>query len=33
MVQMQNLRNSSLQATGYVLVAIEDTHPQLIVIG
>ena len=33
MVQMENRRNSSVQATGYVLVKIEDTRPQLIVIG
>jgi hypothetical protein len=33
MVQMENRRNSSVQATGYVLVNIEDTRPQLIVIG
>jgi hypothetical protein len=33
MVYMENRRNSSLQATGYVLVQIEDTHPQMILIG
>jgi hypothetical protein len=33
MVYMENRRNSSLQATGYVLVKVEDTRPQLIVIG
>ncbi|CAF1470524.1 unnamed protein product [Adineta ricciae] len=33
MVHMQNHRNSSIEATGYLLVRIEDTHPQLIVIG
>ncbi len=33
MVYMENLRNSSLQATGYVLVKVEDSRPQLIVIG
>ncbi len=33
MVQMENRRNSSRQATGYVLVKIEDTRPQLIAIG
>ena len=32
MVQMENRRNSSLQATGYVLVAVEDTRPQMILI-
>jgi hypothetical protein len=33
MVQMENRRNSSLQATGYVLVQVEDTRPQMILIG
>jgi hypothetical protein len=33
MVYMENRRNSSLQATGYVLVQVEDTHPQMILIG
>ncbi|UJR06650.1 hypothetical protein I4U23_010936 [Adineta vaga] len=33
MVQMENLRNSSLQATGYVLVKVEDTRPNMILIG
>jgi len=33
MVYMQNLRNSSIQATGYVLVTVVDTSPQMIVIG
>ena len=33
MVYMENLRNSSIQATGYVLVKVEDTRPQLIAIG
>ena len=33
MVRMKNLRNSSIQATGYVLVKVEDTRSQLIVIG
>jgi hypothetical protein len=33
MVYMENRRNSSLQATGYVLVKVEDTHPQMIAIG
>lgn len=33
MVQMENRLNSSLQATGYVLVNVEDTHPQMVLIG
>ncbi len=33
MVYMVNRRNSSLQATGYVLVNVVDTRPQMIVIG
>jgi hypothetical protein len=33
MVYMENRRNSSLQATGYLLVLVEDTQPQLIVIA
>jgi hypothetical protein len=34
MAYLQNLQNSSLKATGYALVQIEDTSlPQLIVIG
>ncbi len=33
MVYMQNRRNSSIQATGYVLVQVQDTHPQMIAIG
>ncbi|CAF3732096.1 unnamed protein product, partial [Adineta steineri] len=33
MVYMENRRNSSLQATGYVLVKVEDTHPQMILIS
>ena len=33
MVQMTNRRNSSVQATGYVLVKIDDTQPQIIAIG
>jgi hypothetical protein len=33
MVQMVNRRNSSLQATGYVLVNVVDTRPQMILIG
>ena len=33
MVEMENRRNSSQQATGYVLVKVEDTRRQLIAIG
>ncbi|CAF3869870.1 unnamed protein product, partial [Adineta steineri] len=33
MVYMENRKNSSIQATGYVLVTIEITHPQLIAVG
>ena len=33
MVYMENRRNSSLQAIGYVLVLVEDTRPQMIAIG
>ncbi|CAF0882123.1 unnamed protein product [Adineta steineri] len=33
MVYMENRKNSSIQATGYVLVTVDDTHPQLVVIG
>ncbi|UJR16137.1 hypothetical protein I4U23_003048 [Adineta vaga] len=33
MVYMENLKNSSSQATGYLLVRIKDTHSQMIVIG
>ena len=32
-VIMVNRRNASLQSTGYVLVTVEDTKPQLIAIG
>ncbi len=32
-VQMENRRNSSLQATGYVLVNVVDTRPQMVLIG
>ncbi|CAF1005529.1 unnamed protein product [Adineta steineri] len=32
-VHMENRKNSSIQVTGYVLVTVDDTHPQLIVIG
>jgi hypothetical protein len=33
MVFMQNKQNSTLTATGYVLVRIEDTYPKMIAIG
>ena len=33
MVRMSNKRNASQQATGYVLVRIEETSPQMIIIG
>jgi hypothetical protein len=33
MVQMANRLNPSLQATGYLLVKVEDTRLQMIVIG
>ncbi|CAF3897839.1 unnamed protein product [Rotaria sordida] len=33
MVHMENRQNSSLQATGYVLVKVEETRPQMIAIG
>ncbi len=33
MVYMENRRNSSLQATGYVLVQVENTFPKMIAIG
>jgi len=33
MVQMVNCRNSSVQATGYVLVDVVDTLPKMIAIG
>ncbi len=33
MVRMENRRNSSNQATGYLLVQVVDTHPQMIVMG
>ncbi|UJR18997.1 hypothetical protein I4U23_022127 [Adineta vaga] len=33
MVKMENRQNSSLQATGYVLVKVEDTRPNMILIG
>lgn len=33
MVHMENRRNSSLQATGYLLVHADDTYPQMIVVA
>ena len=30
---MENRRNASLQATGFLLVRVEETYPQLVVIG
>ncbi|CAF0785734.1 unnamed protein product [Adineta steineri] len=33
MVYMENRKNSSIQATGYVFVTVEVTHPQLIAVG
>ncbi|UJR08126.1 hypothetical protein I4U23_012402 [Adineta vaga] len=33
MVYMESRKNSSIQATGYVLVTVEITRPQLIIIG
>ncbi len=33
MVYMENRENSYNQATGYVLVTVESTNPQLIAIG
>ena len=33
MVYMTNRRNPSRQATGYVLVKVEDTRPRMIIIG
>jgi hypothetical protein len=33
MTYLENRKNSSIQATGYVLVTIENTLPQLIAIG
>jgi hypothetical protein len=32
-VFMENRRNSTLQATGYVLVKIDDTHPQMVAVA
>lgn len=33
MVYMENRLDRSVQATGYVLVRVEDTRPQMIAIG
>jgi hypothetical protein len=33
LVQMENRRNSSVQATGYVIVQVEDSNRTMIVIG
>jgi hypothetical protein len=33
MVYMENRKNASIQATGYVLVTVEPTQPQLIAVG
>ena len=33
MVHMENRRNATLQATGYVLVRVDDTRPQLVVVA
>jgi len=33
MVFMENRKNSSIQATGYVLVTVQNTYPELIAIG
>ena len=33
MVYMENRRNATLQATGYVLVRVDDTRPQLVVVA
>ena len=33
MVYMENRRNASVQATGFVLVQVEETRPVLVVIG
>ena len=33
LVYMENRYNSSVQATGYLLVRIDNTYPQLILIG
>jgi len=33
MVYMENRQNSSLQATGYLLVQVDDAQPQLVVMA
>lgn len=33
MVMLENKKNASIQATGYVLVTVEQTFPQLVAIG
>ena len=33
MVQMENRRNSSIRATGYLLVRVDNTYSQMIVVG
>lgn len=33
MVQMENRLNATVKATGYVLVRVEDTQPQLVIIA
>ena len=33
MVQMENRRNSTVQATGYLLVRVDETCPQMIVVA
>ena len=33
MVYMENRRNASVQATGYLLVRVEDDHAQLIAVA
>ena len=32
MVYMENRRNATLQATGYVLVRVDDTRPQMVAV-
>jgi hypothetical protein len=33
MVYMENRRNSTLQATDYLLIDVDDTQPQMIVVA
>jgi hypothetical protein len=33
MVYVENRRNTSLQATGYLLVQVDDTHSQMIIVA